>query len=80
MTERRVFEMTDDDLKALLEACRPVPLIAMQCGPVSSPQENANRAWCALGDRMGFDGMTVMPTGNGQKIFTAVPKEPTRSS
>jgi hypothetical protein len=74
MTARREFEMTDADLKGLLEACRSVPLIALQCGMPSSPQENANRAWCALGDRMGFDGMTVEPSSKGQRFFTAVVK------
>lgn len=71
---RREYEMSEADLKGLLEACRSVLLIALQCGPVSSPQENANRAWCALGDRMGFDGMSVEPSSKGQRFFTAVPK------
>lgn len=73
MTARREFEMTEGDLKTLLEACRSVPMIALQCGPVSSPQENANRAWCALGERMGFDGMSVEPSPKGQRFFTALP-------
>lgn len=68
---RKEFEMTKEQLKALLEACKPVPMIMLQCGTPPSPQENANTAWCALGREMGFDGMTVSPTGEGDRFFTA---------
>lgn len=69
---RREFEMTPDDLKRLLDACRPVPMIMLQCGEPPSPQEGANRAWCELGKRMGFDGMTVEPSSKGDRFFTAI--------
>ena len=36
------FEMTDEQLATLLEACKPVPMIALQYGPVPSQQENTN--------------------------------------
>lgn len=75
MTERKEFEMSQEDLAKLIEACQPVQLIALQCGMPASPQENANRAWCALGERMGFDGMTVEPSRKGNRFFTAVAKE-----
>ena len=66
------FEMSEDDLKCILEAGKPVPMIMLQCGPPSSPQENANRAWEALGKRMGFKHMTVEPVrGKGQRFFKA---------
>lgn len=71
---RANYEMTQADLDKLLEAMKPVPLIMLQAGMPASPQENANRAWCELGDRMGFDGMTVEPTGRGNRFFTAMPK------
>jgi hypothetical protein len=67
--------MTEEDLSKILDACKPVPMIMLQCGTPSSPQENANRAWAALGERMGFDYMTVQPTGKGDRFFTAVPSE-----
>lgn len=70
------FEMSAADYANLMDACQPVLAIALQCGPISSPQENANRAWCALGERMGFDGMTVTPSTNGPRFFFA---EPTRA-
>lgn len=67
--------MTEEDLRKILDACKPVPMIMLQCGAPSSPQENANRAWAELGERMGFDYMTVQPTGKGDRFFTAVPSE-----
>ncbi|WP_145270237.1 hypothetical protein [Tautonia plasticadhaerens] len=70
--------MTEEDLKTLLEACRPTPAMYLSGGqPMSSsPQENANRAWAALGEKMGFDYNTVQPiSGKGQRFFSAVPSE-----
>ena len=69
---RREFEMTRGQLDKILEACKPVPLIALQCGMPKSPQENANDAWEALGKEMGFDYMTVVP-GKSDRFFTAEP-------
>ena len=40
---------------------------------LASPQKNANRAWCALGNELGFDGMSVQPSDRGKRFFTAVP-------
>lgn len=67
------YEMTQKDLDTLMEACKPV--VCMKIGnfiPLS-PQENANRAWATLGDRMGFDSFTVCPSDKGERFFTAVP-------
>ncbi len=68
------YEMTQAQLDKILEACRSVPLIALQCGMPRSPQERANDAWEELGNEMGFDHMTVAPTGRGDRFFTATPK------
>ena len=68
---RKEFEMTQEDMDKLLESMRPVPMIMLQCGTPRSPQENANNAWAALGNRMGFDGMTVEPMGSNPLKFTA---------
>ncbi len=72
---RKVFKMTQEDYDKLMKACESVPLIMLNCGMPRSMQENANDAWCSLGDRMGFDGMTVKP-GQSKLEFTAmeVPK------
>ncbi len=69
---RKNFEMTKDDLNSILNACKSVPLIALQCGNPRSPQERANSAWETLGKQMGFDYMTVRPTGKGDRYFSAM--------
>lgn len=73
MTIPREFEMTEDDLKAILEACKPVPYMVFGGRPPRSPQENANDAWERLGTKMGFKHMTVRPSSKGQRFFTAEP-------
>ena len=76
MYPRTNYEMTEEDLKEILDACKPVPMIMLQCGNPSSPQENANRAWRQLGEKMGFDSDTVQPiAGKGNRFFSAVPSE-----
>ena len=71
---RKTFEMSQADLDALLEACRPVPYMIVGGMAPPSPQELANHAWEDLGRRMGFDAMTVLPAeGQGQRFFTAEP-------
>jgi len=69
---RKQFEMTEADLEELMRACKPVPYIMPQCGPIRTPQENANSAWTNLGNKMGFIGSTVEPiSGKGTRFFTA---------
>ncbi len=69
------FEMTKDQHDKLMDACKSVPMIALQCGPTPSPQERANAAWKSLGDELGFDHMTVRPvTGRPETAFMAEPK------
>lgn len=75
MNPRVEYEMTEDDLNAILDACKPVPCIMIGGCVPSSPQENANRAWANLGKKMGFDSMSVRPSDKGQRFFTAVPSE-----
>lgn len=75
MTSRIEYEMTETDLQKILDACRPVPLIMLQCGMPPSRQERANAAWADLGQRMGFDYMSVRPTGKSDRSFTALPME-----
>lgn len=73
---RREFVMTPAQLDKLLDACKATPYLLGSGGVrlTSSPQENANRAWEALGREMGFASATVMPVaGKGEAWFTAVP-------
>lgn len=70
------YEMSEDQLKTLLDACKPTPVIKIGGSWGSSPQESANRAWEALGKEMGFDHMTVQPiSGKGTRFFSATPNE-----
>ena len=76
MNPRTNYEMTQEDLDTLLNACKRTPCMKIGTSVGSSPQENANRAWAALGTKMGFDSMTVQPDQNkGMKFFSAVPSE-----
>lgn len=76
MYPRVNYEMTEEALKTLMEACRPVPCMLIGGTSPRSPQENANAAWRSLGEQMGFDYMTVMPiAGKGSRFFSAVPLE-----
>ncbi len=73
------FKMSEDDLAAIMDASKPTPLMYLSGGQSMSPtpQENANSAWKKLGNRLGFDHMTVSPaSGKGQRFFTAIKKEP----
>lgn len=71
---RKRFEMTDAQLKKVLDACKPVAYLVIGGIPPRSPQENANDAWAALGLELGFDFTTVQPTGEGDRFFTAEEK------
>ena len=75
---RTEYKMTQADLDAILDACKPTRVMFLSGGtPMGgTPQENANRAWAALGAKMGFDYMTAQPIrGKGMLHFTAVPSE-----
>lgn len=71
---RKEFKMTEEDLEVLKKASTPVTAIALHCGQSVSPQESANRAWKRLGEKIGFDHMTVQPCGADQLVFTAEEK------
>lgn len=68
---RKRFELSNEDLQRLYDAAKPIPCVAIQCGMPPSQQERANEVWCSIGKSMGFDYMTVQPTGEGDKYFTA---------
>ena len=69
---RKEFQMNEKQLADLMEASKPVLMIALHCGTPQSPQTNANRAWANLGKEMWFDPKTVEHIrGKGDKYFTA---------
>ena len=76
MYPRVNYEMTEADLKELLEVCKPTPCVLIGGYSPPTPLENANAAWQKLGGKMGFDFKTVLPIpGKGNRFFTAVPLE-----
>ena len=76
MYPRAEYELSEDELAEILDACKPTPCIMVGGYGPSSPQENANRAWAALGKKLGFDPMSVRPIkGKGQRFVTAIPSE-----
>ena len=79
MSARQDFEMSPDDVRLIMDRiakARSTPLIMLQCGMPQSAQEAANAAWAELGNRMGFDPMSVRPNGKGDRFFSAVPTVP----
>jgi hypothetical protein len=68
---RKNYDMLPEDLAKIKEACKPEPLIVLQCGMPRSLQERANSAWKELGERMGFDHMTVRPRSGSERFFSA---------
>lgn len=71
---RKTYTMTQEQLQKILDASRPVMHIVANGIPPRSPQENANDAWAALGEELGFDYMTVRPCGPDAHVFTAEEK------
>ena len=71
---RREYEMTAEQLAALLDACKPTPAMYLSGGePMGgTPQGNANAAWQRLGEELGFVWDSVRPVaGKGERFFTA---------
>ncbi len=74
---RREFEMTEEQLSKILDACKPTPAMWGSGGApmFSTPQENANRAWKALGAELGFVWDSCKPVpGKSNRFFTAKEK------
>ena len=72
---KKEFKLSKKQLEELLGACEPVPYMVFGGRPPASPQERANAAWRSLGEKLGFDYMTVCPVqGKGEEYFTAETK------
>ena len=70
---KREYEMTEEELKELMDAGKPVPYLVFGGIPPASPYENAMRAWDALATKKGFRPMTVESCGKGNRFFLAEP-------
>jgi len=76
MYPRIEYKTTKEDFNKLLDASKPTPAMIIGGCCLSSPQENANEAWAALGKKMGFDYQTVKPIeGKSSNFFSAIPTE-----
>lgn len=78
---RREFEMTVAQHAALMDACKPTPVMFLSGGePMhGTPQGNANAAWQSLARELGFVWDTATPVpGKGERFFTAVSSRPAR--
>lgn len=72
---KKRFDMTEADLRRILDASKPTIYMVFGNQPPLSSQDNANAAWRELGDRMGFDGMSAEPIpGAPPTAFLATPK------
>ena len=73
---RKEFKLTEDELKEILDASKPVPYMVFGGRGPMSPQEKANMVWHSLAEKYGFKLMTVKPVfGKSQEYFTAEIKE-----
>ena len=72
MSTRIDYEMNQEQLDKILEACKPTRCMMIGGVLPLSPQENANRVWASLGKVMGFDSLTVEPSEKGNRFFSAV--------
>ena len=68
---KQEFEMTQEQFDEIIDACKTVPMIMIQRGNTRTKQENANDAWERLGKVMGFNHMSVKPSGSDLKKFFA---------
>ena len=76
MYPRTEYEMSEEQLKRLKDACKPTPCMMIGGVMPRTQQENANAAWQQLGEEMGFDYMMVRPVEvKNPRHFTAVPSE-----
>ena len=68
----QLFELNDEQMDFIVEACTPVRQIgALGCVPIN---EHIDNAWRKLGQEMGFDYMTVRPApGYPANFFEAEP-------
>lgn len=72
----KTYELTDEELRDVLDACKPQPYLVFGGMGPSSPQERANLAWELLGKKHGFDAFTVQGIpGKSERYFTAEPVE-----
>jgi predicted TIM-barrel fold metal-dependent hydrolase len=78
MSDRKTYEMSQEQYDKMLKACQPTPAMFLSGGMLAfgTPQENANLAWQELGREMGFKWGTVSPIPDKSPLFfTAEPSD-----
>ena len=71
---KQEFEMTEQELLELLDACTPVPYMIIGDYLPLSLQDRANNAWKSLAMKRGFKWDSVEPSPKGDHFFTATPQ------
>ena len=78
ITERREYEMSEEQYQRMLEVGRPGPYLVAGGMPPPSRQEAVNDAWLALGVELECFGSTAEPIpGKGDRFFSATPRRTT---
>ena len=68
------YEMSEEDLKRILDAGKPVPYMSIGGVPPRRAWESLTVVWQELGQKLGFDPWTAQPIpGKGDRVFTAEP-------
>ena len=75
MTDLQRYEMTDDEFADIVAASQPTAAVSFGGVEMPTARQNANMAWRALGDKLGFDWATVTPPApdDPQTVFYARP-------
>lgn len=69
--------MTEEDLKDLMDACKPVLLMNISDNSRPSTLQNVERGWKLLSKKMGFNHMSARPIqGKNNRYFSALANEP----
>lgn len=73
--KRKEYTMKMADYDKFTEASLPMPVMAIGNFTFPTTQENINRAWENLGNKMGFDGTTALSSEQNPLNFTAIPND-----
>lgn len=69
---RKEYELTERQFNLIMEASKPIPMVAIQAGLPMSQQERANRVWSVIAREVGCDMWTVKPIPEkGERWFSA---------
>lgn len=67
------FTITEEEMQMVLDASKPVPYMVLGGMEPSSPRENANRAWQAIGRTYGVEWDSIRPVDEAARIMSGTP-------